>query len=68
MSKNFYILEARRHDGHLAKRKIYTTDKQYNSEGHKQIQKLSKYYSIKVTKYICAESVEILKPKEDERM
>lgn len=69
MNKEFYILEARDvNTNAFRKRKIYTSEKQYKDQGVKIVNKYSKHYNIKVTKYICTEDVEILniKPNKDE--
>ena len=64
IGKNFYIIEARDlQTNQLEKRRIYTTESQYNSIGSKQIEKFNKKYKVKVTKYICDEHVEILNQK-----
>lgn len=62
MIKNFYIIEARDNTTNaLEKRRVYTTKEQYKSIGSKQIEKFRKLYNVKVTKYVCNESVELLR-------
>lgn len=68
VGKNFYIIEARdSQTNQLEKRRIYTTSQQYKSIGLKQIKKFEKIYKVKVTKYICNESVEILNQKPEQK-
>ena len=68
VGKNFYIIEARDlQTNQLEKRRIYTTSQQYKSIGLKQIDKFEKIYKVKVTKYICNESVEILNQKPEQK-
>ena len=68
VGKNFYIIEARdTKTNQLEKRRIYTTSQQYKSIGLKQIEKFEKLYKVKVTKYICNESVEILNQKPEQK-
>ena len=63
-SRNFYIIEARdKSTNQLEKRRLYTTMEQYKSIGLKQVEKFEKLYKVKVTKYICNESIEILNKK-----
>lgn len=63
-SRNFYIIEARdSKTNQLEKRRLYTNSEQYTSIGLKQIEKFENLYKVKVTKYICNESVEILNQK-----
>ena len=65
--KIFYIIEARDPDTrHLEHRRVYTTEEQYLIRGMKQVEKFNELYDVKVTKYICNESVEVLNLKADE--
>ena len=68
MSKVFYIIEARDADtNHLEKRRVYCSEQQYNSIGLNQVKKFSKSYNLKVIKHICAEQVEVLNKKIDDK-
>ncbi len=65
--KIFYIIEARDPETrHLEHRRVYTTEEQYLIRGMKQVEKFNELYDVKVTKYICSESVEVLNLKADE--
>ena len=65
--KIFYIIEARDPETrHLEHRRVYTTEEQYLIRGMKQVEKFNELYDVKVTKYICNESVEVLNLKADE--
>tara|TARA_B100000963_G_C22054579_1_gene421106 strand:- start:176 stop:382 length:207 start_codon:yes stop_codon:yes gene_type:complete len=62
--KVFHIIEARDLDtNQVEERRLYTTEEQYKIRGPKQISKFVKKYKVKVTKYVCNESVEILNQK-----
>tara|TARA_R110001599_G_scaffold140731_3_gene320962 strand:- start:5924 stop:6145 length:222 start_codon:yes stop_codon:yes gene_type:complete len=66
-SKDFYIIEARdSKTNQIEKKRIYTTLKQYESIGLKQVHKFKKYYNVKVTRYICNESICILDNKQNQ--
>jgi len=66
-TKIFHIIEARDPETrHVEDRRVYTTEEQYLIRGMKQVEKFNKVYDVKVTKYICEESVEVLDLKVDE--
>ena len=66
-TKIFHIIEARDPETrHVEDRRVYTTEEQYLIRGMKQVEKFNKVYDVKVTKYICEESVEVLNLKVDE--
>ena len=56
MSRIFRIVEARCSDTNtLEKRKVYTTDQQYETRGKKSIEKLRLFYNVTVTTFTSCE-------------
>ncbi len=56
MSRVFRIVEARCSDTNtLEKRKVYTTDQQYETRGKKSIEKLRLFYNVTVTTFTSCE-------------
>ena len=56
MSRVFRIVEARCVDTNLLeKRKVYTTDQQYEKRGKKSIEKLRLFYNVTVTTFTSCE-------------
>jgi len=56
MSRIFRIVEARCCDTNLLeKRKVYTTDQQYETRGKKSIEKLRLFYNVTVTTFTSCE-------------
>lgn len=63
-NKIFHILEARdSQTKHLEHRRVYTTEEMYQKIGLKQVKKFNELYNVKVTKYVCNESIEVLNLK-----